>query len=165
MRRILITAIALVAGVAMVGGATLAAASASPRASRAGLERFRILSTKAAAHYQVMIATGAFTAGGRVVLYKNNGTAMLNRGTFVIERSVASTSVNASPSTCLFSEHQKGTFVLSQGTGRYRHISGSGKFLLKIEGVLGRNAQDKCGRRIDAFQQIIWMWGRVAGVR
>ena len=96
---------------------------------------------------------------------KSYGQAEVPRGSFVIRRTVTGRSVNANPSTCLFTERQKGTFRVSGGTGRYRRIRGSGAFLLKIEGVLGRDSTGQCGTRINAFQQIIWEWGQVAGVR
>jgi hypothetical protein len=165
MRRALVAAIALAAAGAIISGAGLALPSPGPRVTRSAVEHFRIISTKAPARYQVIIATGRFTAGGRIIVYKTYGKAEFPRGSFVIRRVVTSTSASANPSTCLFTERQKGTFALSGGTGRYRTIRGSGDFLLKIEGVLGRDSSGKCGTRINAFQQIIWEWGRVAGVR
>jgi hypothetical protein len=165
MRRVLVAATTLAVSGAGTSGAGLALASAGPRATRSDAEHFRIISTKASAQFQVIIARGRFTAGGRIIMYKSYGHAEFNRGSFDIRRVVTGTSVNADPSTCLFTERQKGTFALTDGTGRYRKIRGSGDFLLKIEGVLGRDSTGQCGTRIDAFQQIIWEWGQVAGVR
>jgi hypothetical protein len=157
MRRTLVTAVSLVSAAAMMSGAGLALASASPGTSRH--EIFRILSTNEAAKRHSVIATGSFVAGGsetlgRTVHRTAVDTAYLYRGTFQITRHIRFRTPPALPQRCMLQITERGTYALGHGTGRYAGISGSGHFISRETLVFARTGPNNCGRTI-AFQQIM----------
>jgi hypothetical protein len=160
-----VLAIVIAAG-SVVGGLTLTAASASPAA--APVEHFRVISTAATARRLSVVATGHFTAGGyeipgRLVGGRVTDTAVFPSGRFQMHRHVTHQSVSL-PRSCLFTEVQRGTYSLGQGTGQFRKISGSGTFSLRITGVI-QKARGVCGSsgKMSAFQQLTYASGRVHG--
>ena len=111
-------------------------------------------------------ATGDFTAGGYErpgALIKGHATdkAVLPGGTFLVHRHVTHQAESV-PNGCLFTDIQRGTYTLGQGSGRYKKISGSGTFSLRITGVLliSKGACSPTGK-LSAFQQITYESGRV----
>ncbi len=86
--------------------------------------------------------------------------AKLYRGTFKIYRHITYRSTPEPPSNCLFTETERGTYTIGASTGRYAGIRGSGKFTLRITGVLASTAKGQCGRTV-AFQQIMYERGPV----
>lgn len=161
MRRTVIAAIAVISAAVMMSGAGLARANPGPdRSSSSATEHFRVISTDATSSSQSVIATGAFTAGGVYVFGRTVDKAKLYRGTFKLYRHITYRSTPEPPSNCLFTETERGTYTIGAGTGRYAGISGSGKFTLRITGVLASTAKGQCGRMI-AFQQIMYERGPV----
>jgi hypothetical protein len=161
MRRMLIAALAVISAAALVSGAGLALAKPSPdRSASSATEDFRVISTVAKSDRQSVIATGAFVAGGVYVLGSTRDKAELYRGTFMIYRHVTYKSTPQPPVNCLFTETERGTYTIGAGTGRYARISGSGKFTLRITGVLASTGKGQCGGMV-AFQQIMSESGRV----
>ena len=161
MRRTLITVAALVPAVALLSGATLALASPGPvRPDRTPIEHFRIISTVAPAKHQSLVATGAFVAGGTMVVGKSYDKMYLYHGTFRLYPVVTYRSAPRPPSRCMFGETERGTYRIRDGSGRYRRLAGSGRFTVKITGVLASTGKNQCGRMV-AFQQITYASGRV----
>ncbi len=165
MRRTLVTTVSLVSAAAMMSGAGLALASASPAISRH--ENFRIISTNEAAKRHSVIATGSFMAGGsealgRTVSHRAVDKVYLYRGTFQITRHVGFRTPPAPPRRCILRITERGTYTLSHGTGRYAGISGSGRFTSQETLVFARTGPANCGRTI-AFQQIMYESGAVSG--
>jgi hypothetical protein len=158
-------AIVIAAG-SLAGGLALTSASASPAAART--EHFRVISTAAASRRLSVIATGHFTAGGYEIPGALSGghstdKAVFPGGRFLVHRHVTHQRVSL-PSWCLFTETQRGTYTLGQGSGRFRNISGSGRFSLRITGVI-RRSKHGCSRsgKLSAFQQISYETGPVRG--
>jgi hypothetical protein len=166
MRRILPARAAVIAAGSAAGGLTMTSASASPAAVHT--EHIRVISTAATSRRLSVIATGHFKAGGyevpgRLVNGHATDKAVFPSGRFLVHRRVRNQWVSL-PSGCLFTEVQRGTYTLGQGTGHFRKISGSGTFSLRITGVILRS-KGGCRRsgKISAFQQISYESGRVRG--
>jgi hypothetical protein len=164
MRRTLVAVITTVSAAAMISGASLAAASASPAHPR--IEHFQIMSTSATSNTSSIIATGAFTAGGvNVGGNANNGTAtaVFPGGTVKIRHHTVHSRATFNGRTCLFRLVGRGTYKLLGGTGKYAGISGSGRFAVRILAVFARNSKGKCSQTAPpaAFQQVINAHGPV----
>jgi hypothetical protein len=158
MRRTLVAAITLLTSAALIGGTAVADASAA-RPARAPQEHFRIISTITGSRRQSLLATGSFTAGGylvpgRLVALSSTDRVVFPNGSFQMARRITRQWLPMPTASCLVRETLRGSYVLEHGTGAYRHISGSGGFVLRIFGVI-RRARRKCGGPMTVFQQII----------
>jgi hypothetical protein len=165
MRRTFAAAIGAISVAAMLSGAGLAAASASP-ASTPTLH-FQQMSTSATSSKSSFIATGAFTAGGVNVGGNGNngtGTVIFPGGTFKITHRTVHSKATVNAKTCLFTLHATGTYKIHGGTGKYAGISGHGNFVASILVVSARNSKGKCAQAKvpAAFQQIIKASGPVS---
>lgn len=176
MRTPLAAAISLVSAAALVGGATLTAASASAgRAGHAGQasapasmhrvrhENFRIITTSVDSRRLSVLATGAFTAGGylvpgKLVSLRATDKMVFPGGTFLLSRHVTRQWLPLPTAGCLIRETIRGSYFLSHGTGVYRHVSGSGSFATRIRGVI-RRRHGKCGGTMTVFQEITYSGG------
>jgi len=133
------------APVSPVAAASAAAhAHAAARASTAGTEHFRIMSTAATSRQLSVIATGEFTAGGTDIPGKNTDMVVFPGGTLRIRHHSTAFTAKFNPRTCLFTETQRGTYRLGHGTGKLAGISGSGRFAVHILGVFARNSMGSC---------------------
>lgn len=164
MRRTLVAAITLLTTAALVGGAAVADASAA-RPARAPQEHFRIISTITGSRRQSLLATGSFTAGGylvpgRLVALSSTDRVVFPNGSFQMARHITHQWLPMPTASCLVRETLRGSYVLEHGTRAYRHISGSGGFVLRIFGVI-RRAHRKCGGPMTVFQQIIYASGPI----
>ncbi len=123
----LTAAAGLAAVAATIVGATAASANIGPAPQH---EHLHILSTSAAGK-SIVIATGAFTAGGVAKGDLANGgtdVVTLPGGTFKVTAGKASGSGSSSAITCLSAGTASGVYKIHGGTGKYAHISGSGWF-------------------------------------
>ena len=162
MRKTLAAMIGAVSVTAVLGGASLAAASA--RTAVSGTEHFQFMTTSATSKTSSIIATGVFTAGGTSTDTSNTAaTVKFRNGTFVITHSKGTGTVNFNPKTCLLKGNLKGTYKLGRGTGAYAHLSGSGTFQVSVLGV-GAKSGGKCSQTLPlvAFQQVIRASGPVS---
>ena len=161
MRRALGAAAGSISLAAVVAGSSLTAASASAMTSKT--EHFQFAGTSATSSRYSAIAWGAFTAGGTINL--KSGLVRFPGGTFraIHHRRNAKTEFNRK--TCLLVSVEHGTYRLSHGTGKYRHISGAGTYTSRVWAVLARNHRGRCSqsRPPAAFQQIINARGPVRG--
>lgn len=162
MRRAFGTAAGTLSLAAVVAGASVTAASASTVATKT--EHFRFMTTSASSPRASAIAWGAFTAGGTI--NTNSGLVRFPHGTFRAAHHRTSSASQLNRKSCLFTVVEHGTYRLGHGTGRYRHISGGGKYTNRIRAVLARNSKGKCAqsRLPRAFQEVINAWGPVRGV-
>jgi|SRR5215472_6332785 len=148
--------------VTMIGGSGTAAAHAS--SGRSQTEQLRIVSTKAISRRLSVIATGAFTSGGRDIPAAKTDTMVFPGGRFKFSHLEKSFTASFNPSTCLNRETERGTFSIGRGTGRYAGIHGSGKFVTSIVAVTAMNRAGQC-RHVQApatFQQITTAIGTVS---
>jgi hypothetical protein len=153
--------IAAVAGTAVaaaaVGGSALALASTHPAAS--GTEHLQLMSTSSSSSTAPVVAYGnAFTAGGVDHEGKGNvDTVVFANGTFKITHKMTGSHQSFNPKTCLLTATGTATYTLSDGTGAYKGLTGSGHARVSILAVAARNSQGKCSKteKPAAFEQLI----------
>jgi hypothetical protein len=150
------------AGAVAIGG--VAAASASPTVvpSVSGTQHFQLMTTSATSNRASIIAHGAvFTAGGVDIQGNKTDLVKFPGGTFRIRHSAGRGPQHFNPRTCLIQISQHGTYRLFHGTGRFKGISGHGKYHFTILAVGARNAKGQCSQTKPptAFQQIITAQG------
>lgn len=158
--------VAAIAGTAMaaaaIGGSALAMASTHHAVS--GTEHFQLMTTSVTGHELPVIAYGAFTAGGvDHEISRTVDTVVFANGSFKLTHQGGG-SPHLNPTTCLFTVNGPATYTLSDGTGAYKGISGSGQAELRIIGVTGRDSQGKCSLKVQpqGFQQLITASGPVS---
>jgi len=162
MRRAFSAAVGAVSLAAVVVGTSVTAASASTTAVRT--EHFQFVSVSTSSNRDSAIAWGVFTAGGTINL--NSGHVRFPGGTFRAIHHQTSMTSELNRKTCLLVSVGHGTYRLTHGTGKYRHISGRGTYTSRVRAVLARNARGRCSqsKRPSAFQQIVNARGPVGGV-
>lgn len=163
MRKSIVAAIGAAATVAVAGGTGLAMASTSHPAAT-GTEHFQLMSTSASSNRDSLVAYGAFTAAGVDISGNGNtDTVDLPGGTFRLTHKQTGGSQHVNPATCLLTVNQRATYRISDGTGRYAGISGSGKATVAILGIGARNSKGGCAinKAPAAFQFIVRASGPV----
>ena len=133
MRRALSAVIGAVSLAAVVAGTSVTAASASVTTVRT--EHFQFVSVSASSNRDSAIGWGVFTAGGTINL--NSGHVRFPGGTFRAIHHRTSMSAELNRRTCLLVSVGHGTYRLTHGTGRYRHIRGLGTYTSRVRAVLG----------------------------
>jgi hypothetical protein len=160
MRRTFAAAIGAVSVAAVLSGAGLAAASASP-----AIEHFRGMTTSIPGSRPIsMIATGVFTAGGAdIITSATTDIFKFPGGTIKVRHHAVRSTQTVSSRTCLLTASERGTYKLTGGTRRYARISGSGTYALSILAVLARNSKGKCSMALTpaATQLILDLQGPV----
>jgi hypothetical protein len=149
--------VALAAGAVAVAGLTAASASPAARPSVAGIEHFQLMTTSATSNRESIIAIGGvFTAGGVDFQGSKVDRVVFPGGTFKIAHSSGTGKRVFNPKTCLGVINLHGTYKLGHGTGKYKGISGHGRYQLSILFV-GARSKGKCSQTKPpvAFQQII----------
>jgi hypothetical protein len=119
-----------VAAAMVASGAGFAVAGASTvRPAASTNETFNLMSTVPTASKYVVIASGKFTAGGTDISGSSTDLVKFSNGTFKIDHGTAIHIIkeNLNPKTCLAVFEATAKFTLIDGTGAYKHISGSGK--------------------------------------
>lgn len=137
--------ISAAAAAAVATGLAIAiAATASPRTKTENLS-FIDTSNNPNSHVYSAIATGDFTAGGTATLgsHGHPGTLRLSNGTIKLKAKVGPLMTHGNAKTCLETTVDSGTYTLSNGTGAYKGITGSGKLSLRFRAV-GPIVHGKC---------------------
>lgn len=162
MRRIVGAAAGTLTLAAVMTASSITAASASTPPRRA--EHFQFMTTSATSPEGSAVARGAFTAGGTINL--SSGLLRFPHGTFRLIHHHTGGASELNARTCLLVSVQHGTYRLTDGTARYRHISGHGTYTNRIWVVLRRNAKGRCAQSKlpRAVQQVINARGPVRGV-
>jgi hypothetical protein len=153
-----VVSVVAAAGATAVTGLTAASASPATRPSVSGIEHFQLMTTSATSNKESFIALGSvFTAGG--VDHQGNkvDTVVVPGGTFKIRHSRGKGTQHFNPKTCLNVISLHGTYKLLPGTGKYRTLSGHGRYQLSIVFVAARNSAGKCSQRKPpvTYQQVI----------
>ncbi len=164
MRKILAAAGALSAA-AVIAGSSLPAASAAVSHASPKMESFRLVSGVISGAGSV-VATGAFTAGGRTNLNTPNGVLHFPGGAVTAFPHAKATVTQVNRHTCLLTIVQRGTYRLGHGTGKYAHLTGHGRYVAHILAVLNRTKKGRCSqsKRPQALQQVISAHGPVSGI-
>lgn len=166
MRKTIAAFIGAAATVTMITGAGVASAAAghpaSTRPAVTGTQHFQLMTTSATSTKASVIALGSvITAGGVDHQGNKTDTVVFPGGTFKIRHSAGHGPQHFNPRTCLAVITQRGTYTLGHGTGKYKGISGHGRYLARILFVAARNSKGNCSERKAprAFQQIITAHG------
>lgn len=175
MRKTVAALISAAATVTMITGAGAATAATShpagthPAAARTAVsqravsrtEHFQDVSASFTSNRSPVVAYGAFNASGvdtqlghRTDLFKFPG------GSFVVKHKTTHSRSRFSKRNCAGIERQRGTYKISDGTGKYAGISGSGRFRLRIL-LVAAHASHGCSRKPVAAQVIIQAHGPV----
>jgi hypothetical protein len=133
-------AVATVVGLAVPAGAS--PLSARP-AVVTGAERFQVMTTATNnSPNSPLIAWGVFTGAGidRQISSNAAGTKGVDyfifpNGRFTVTHTAKTQKQSFNSRTCFYAFSETGVFTLSGGTGKYKGISGSGKFALSVIGI------------------------------
>jgi uncharacterized membrane protein len=143
-----------VAAAGIVAGslATASASSATPAAS--GTEHFYLMTTSGTATTEPVIATGVFTTSGVDHTGNKIDKVVVGGGTFKINHSGSETGApKVNTKTCFVTFSGSSKFTVGGGTGTYKGISGSGKAVISIVGILGRTSGGACS---DNAKPVAW---------
>jgi hypothetical protein len=175
MRKTFAALIGAAATATMITGTGVAAASAGhpaavshPAAAHPAGMHAAVTRTE---HFQDVSATsgktpvaayGAFNASGTDVQDpgKNTDTFTFPGGSFVIKHKVTRTRQHFSTTNCAGKIRQSGRYKLSDGTGKYAGISGSGHFVSRVL-LVARHTAKGCSPAPVAVQVIIRAHGPV----
>ena len=133
-------AVAAVVGLAVPAGASPIAANP---AAVTGAEHFQVMSTATNnSPNSPLIAWGVFTGAGvdRQISSNAAGTKgvdsfIFSNGKFTVNHTAKTQKQSFNAKTCFYTFSQTGVFALSGGTGKYKGISGSGKYALSVVGI------------------------------
>jgi len=155
-------AIAAVLAATMATGLAPASASAAVRGPAfAGREVFKIVSRVPGPRHPVAYAWGAFKAKGYFV--RRRTTLVFPKGRIVVHRAVQQTTYYGPDlETCRFKIVQKGSFLVTRATGRYRGLRDSGSFAATLHGRLRQTGGDRCGRKIVSRKTVTYEIGRAS---
>jgi hypothetical protein len=122
---------------AAAAAAALAVANLAAATSTTKTETFTAITTNPGSGVASLIATGGFTAGGTDVIDKKHmETFHFANGKFtLVIGKPGSKHVSLNPTTCLYTKTGSGTYTLTDGTGAYQGISGSGKISFTLRAV------------------------------
>jgi hypothetical protein len=122
-------------------------AGASPITARpttvTGAEHFQVMSTATNnSPNSPLIAWGVFTGAGvdreissNAAGTKGVDTFIFSNGKFTVKHTAKTQKQSFNAKTCFYAFSETGVFTLSGGTGKYKGISGSGKFALSVVGI------------------------------
>jgi hypothetical protein len=133
-------AVATVLGLAVPAGASPLAARP---AAVTGAEHFQVMSTATNNSLNSpLIAWGVFTGAGVDHEISSNAAGtkgvdsfIFANGKFTVTHTAKTQKQAFNARTCFYSFSQTGVFTLSGGTGKYKGISGSGKYALTVIGI------------------------------
>jgi hypothetical protein len=157
MRRALAAAITLTATAVLASGATLAAAQTSaPAAARR--ETFRIITVQTSGRHSVLATgdwvSGGYLAAGRLIGGYATDRIVFPRGSFRFREHVTSQWLPLPTTSCMIRETIRGNYTIYGGRGVWRHLTGSGRYVTRMTGVLHRSKAGKCGGSMSAYQSI-----------
>jgi len=164
MRKTLAMLASTVAAAGIVAGGLATASANSATSAASGTEHFYLMTTSATGTTEPVIAGGVFTASGTDHEGSKIDSVVVKGGTFKINHSGKTTGapkVNAK--TCFFTLNGSTKFTVGGGTGAYKGLSGSGKAVISIVGILGRTSSGACSDSVKpvAWQQTIRATGHV----
>ncbi len=128
----------------------LTAASAAAGTRPPAIEHFEAMSTNPVSAVATLVARGPLTIGGTVNL--ETGHAVLPGGTLTLAHHQVHGSSTFSSRTCLATLTSSGTYRITGGTGRYRHVRGRGSYRLAAYAVVAK-AHGKCAANVAPYAQ------------
>lgn len=175
MRKILTALIAVAATATMIAGAGVASASpthpviiAHPAtaahqtsAHRSGTQHFQAVSASLMGNRSKVVAFGVFNASGIDISTSNTrDTFKFPGGTFRVTHKVTHTTQHFNKAICAGRAHQRGTYKISHGTGKYAGIRGHGTFTVNVL-IVARHTAHGCSNRAIGVQTVIQALGPV----
>jgi hypothetical protein len=177
MRKILTALIAAAATGTMIAGAGVASASpthpaitahpataahpAGSHRARTGTEHFQAVSTSLTSNRSKVLAFGVFNASGVDISTSNTrDTFKFPGGTFRVTHKVTHSTQHFNKAICAARAHQRGTYRISHGTGKYAGIRGHGRFTVNVL-LVDRHTAHGCSHRPIGIQVIIRALGPV----
>jgi hypothetical protein len=147
------------AALSLAAPAFAAPAGVTEHPAATGTEHFQLVGTSTTSSTGHVIAYGAFT-GAAAVDHMGRATAkfVFSNGSFKVSYKHGKGGTESfSSKTCLVQASQPGTYTISGGTGKYKGISGHGKFTFTLLAIGAKNGQGKCvhDRPPAEFQVII----------
>lgn len=155
MRTTITALIGAAATAIVISGAGIAAASTHAPAT--ATEHFQEIVASPTATKANVIVYGAFTAAGIDQENGNNtDTFKFPGGSFLVTPKFTVKSEHLDKATCLLSQTLQVTYTISQGTGSYAGISGSGRGTLTDLEITARNSHGACSTgKTPLAQQVI----------
>jgi|SRR5215469_1874499 len=142
--------IAAAAGALVLATIGLTAADAAAGTRPTATERFEAMSTNPVSAVATLIARGPLTIGGTVNLL--TGRAVLPGGELTLAHHQLHGSSTFSNRTCLATVTSSGTYRITGGTGRYRHVRGHGDYRLTAYAVVAK-VHGKCAEKVVPYAQ------------
>jgi hypothetical protein len=126
----------IIAATATAAAATLAVANIATATATTKTETFTAITTNPGSGVASLIATGDFTAGGTDLVAGKKQTFRFTDGKFNLVLGTKGTKhVSLNPTTCLYTKTGSSTYTLTDGTGAYQRITGSGKISFTLSAV------------------------------
>ncbi len=126
----------IIAATVTAAAATLAVASIATATSTTKTETFTVVTTDPGSGVASVIATGGFTAGGTLMNGKHKQNFRFAAGKFTLVLAPpGSKHVSLNPTTCLYTKTGSSSYTLTDGTGAYQGIRGSGKISFTLRAV------------------------------
>jgi hypothetical protein len=142
-------AIALLAAAGLVALAATGVAAAAASSGRSHTEHWIAESTNPVSATATLIARGPLTVGGTVNL--DTGHVKLPGGTLKLAHHQLHGTNVESASTCLSTLTSSGTYKVTHGTGKYRHVTGHGRYKL-VAYAVEKKVNGKCSTSVPYAQ-------------
>lgn len=144
--------IASLAGIGCVAAAlsladpAAASAGVSARSAVTGTEHFQLVGTSGTSSTGHVIAYGVFTGAAAVDhMGKTAAKFVFSNGSFKVTHKYGKGGTHSfNQKTCLVQVSEPGTYTISGGTGKYKGITGHGKFTFTLLAIGAKNGQGKC---------------------
>jgi hypothetical protein len=128
----------------------LTAADAVAGTRPPAIEHFEAMSTNPVSAVATLIARGPLTIGGTVNLL--TGQAVLPGGQLTLAHHQVHGRSTFSNLTCLATVTSSGTYRITGGTGRYRHVRGHGDYRLTAYAIVAK-VHGKCASKVVPYAQ------------
>jgi hypothetical protein len=152
---------ALLAAAGMAAFAALGVTAASASSAPSATEHWIAESTNPVSATATLIARGPLTIGGTINL--ETGHVKLPGGTLTLSHHQAHGTQRQSARTCLATLTSSGTYKVTGGTGRYRHIAGHGRYTLVAYAIV-KKVKGKCSDSVPYAQtELLTATGSLTG--
>jgi hypothetical protein len=138
------TALLAAAALAVTGSTAASASPAAPTTEHWIAESVNPVSATA-----TLIARGPLTAGGTINF--ETGHVKLPGGTLTLSHHQVHGTSGENASTCLATVTSSGTYKITGGTGRYRHLTGHGHYSLTAYAIV-KKVKGKCSSSVPYAQ-------------
>src|SRR5258708_27910794 len=111
-----------------------------------GSEQYHLVGSSSSPRTCHVIAYGVFTGASSVYhMGKTAAKFVFSNGSFKVSfKNGKGGTESFNPKTCLAQASQPGTYTISGGTGKYKGITGDGKFTFTLLAIGAKNRQGKC---------------------